>query len=305
MNKENRLSGDVSPDEVMTLTLKQLLKYFPEFSSDNILEIANQGYFGVCIKPKSSRKTYEDIGKHIERCKDEILNKEFDCFVKNFPHLLEKKPGYERLATKIEVNLYRLCSNFSIQKLIENEKIYFEEYSWSRFGLVKFEDRYVSNCYRLFYATNLVRCIPPPDYKGYFDKEDIIFFATEIEKFKTTNPNFNINKHRSKIGNRKLKDTIFVKYIDTLLCEFKQGGIELNDGKLPAIKDMLIASLQRTSKHFATLSPTTIKDYFKRNRIKFLPGRPPAKNKIPENIIEAISRTERKLTPTTPTYTVS
>lgn len=185
-----------------TLTLEQLLKRWPDYSTENILEWANNGHFGIYVKPFVTRKRSHNIQHHlislkrqtnklltdkspvIDECeKINYLDKEkkFFDFAKTHPYLFSEKQSYERLATEIEVKTFPSCEPSSILRMRETNKVHFLPYG-NHFGFIKKDNDYTSNAYFLREEAHSTYK-PPKNYKGYFSEDDLVFFTEQIEAF--------------------------------------------------------------------------------------------------------------------------
>ena len=197
---------------IKTLKLPKLLERWPDFSLENIYELADQGYFGLYIKPHRKVKNSYNIQKHIE----DLIKKEpeneyykelmecFNNFIANNLALIENKPGYARLPTSPESKIFPPCEISSIQFLNQHKKIDFYEFN-NILGIVKLNGRCVCNSF-LLRATTLTNKYPN-GYKGSFSEEDIFVFVDQIENFEdlTTTGDDEKNEESALIDNHEGK----------------------------------------------------------------------------------------------------
>jgi hypothetical protein len=184
---------------ITTLNIKQLLERWPQYSELNILELANDGHFGLYFRPGIKRKTHNDAIKltddsikkataslelpgykasllHFEALKDKFLQ-----LVLEKAFLFQSKPGFERLALSIEIELCGICDTGSIGMMLLTTKIPHTEYN-NTFGFFKNDDRYICNSYEL-HRKDVLTNIWPRDYKRYLDIDDLFVFIDQIERF--------------------------------------------------------------------------------------------------------------------------
>lgn len=176
-----------------TINIKQLTDRWPTYSKQNIYELANKGYFGLYVNLHSKRKSFYCVNRILDRLvknktyseaeKNHVVNliHSFSKFISEHEALLAPKNSFIRLATKIEVDIFPLCASGSIQRIIEDHKIYFEEWN-NTFGIIKKEGEYKFESFRLLETSDVVRSLSE-DYKGCISKEDFYFILDEIEAF--------------------------------------------------------------------------------------------------------------------------
>ena len=164
-----------------TVTLKQLLMMRPQYAAENIFELANKGHFGLYIKPHRERKTQWDVKDHIKNSKVPLLEEKLLSFAKDFEFLLENKPGYERLATKAEVEILGICFTGSVELLLKYGEVPSFEYN-NCFGIVFEGGKYLSRSY-LFQRMPCIAINERFKEKAAFTIEDIFVFVDQIERF--------------------------------------------------------------------------------------------------------------------------
>lgn len=169
---------------IKTLTIERLLKRWNDrYSLENIYEIASQCCFGIYFKLPQERKIYLDIEKYLDELigrKSNInsdrthyieLKDKFYNFISAYPLLLEKKPGYVRLATPIEEEISSRCTTGSINHMIRGKKITPIKDNYNTFGFVKDGDSYIVESYFR-------------NWQHPFVKEDVcVVFIEQIEQF--------------------------------------------------------------------------------------------------------------------------
>jgi hypothetical protein len=174
---------------IKSTKLKQLTKRLSISSLENIYEIADQGYFGLYVKPCLESQYNLNIDTHFNKVlknahsEDEKnalieLHAAYLEFLEKYPHLLVPKPGYERLATTLETKIWTLCNRSSINQLNTHGKIIFPKHA-TAFGFIKINNNIISNAYHL-QPTSKLDCLPE-NYKGYYSEEDIYVFIDQIE----------------------------------------------------------------------------------------------------------------------------
>lgn len=174
---------------ISSLKLRQVPKRLRISSIENIYELADQGRLGLYLKPRLQSQDHFNVenyfnkilkGAHSEEEKKTYLelHATYLEFFKKHPHLLIPRPGYERLATTIETQIWTLCQRGSINHLHAHGKIIFPEHA-TAFGFVKINNSIISNAYHLR-ATSKLACLPEND-KGYYSEEDIYVFIDQIE----------------------------------------------------------------------------------------------------------------------------
>lgn len=176
---------------IKSTKLKQLTKRLSISSLENIYEIADQGYFGLYVKPCLESQYNLNIDTHFNKVlknahsEDEKnalieLHAAYLEFLEKYPHLLVPKPGYERLATTLETKIWTLCNRSSINQLNTHGKIIFPKHA-TAFGFIKINNNIISNAYHLRTTPTLEH--PPENYKGYYSEDDIFAFIDQIEFF--------------------------------------------------------------------------------------------------------------------------
>lgn len=205
---------DIVKSLIKTLTVSQLLLRWPRYSRTNIFEFADEGCFGTYVNPLVKRKTYYDVNKSLEKLVNarSIPDAERKYYIELYERLLEfitlkgdlllVKPGYARLATKIETDIFPLCETTSIQRMIGQRKIPFFDFN-NTFGFEKNDNGIISSSYLLTLMFNGIRSLPD-EYIGYFSDEDMYFFIDQIEKFEDENKALfhETEKTRGKNGER-------------------------------------------------------------------------------------------------------
>src|SRR3990167_460362 len=125
--------------EIKTLTIDQLLTLttWKKYSFNNILEISNDGHFGLYVQPTGIKKRTYNVNtclsnlinaKNIsseERTYYQQLDEKLILFKKQHGHLFKRKLGYERLATQLESEVFQLSYTCAISRIIEDKKIPF------------------------------------------------------------------------------------------------------------------------------------------------------------------------------------
>ncbi len=172
-----------------TLTISQLLNrssWWNKRSLDNILELADKGYFGLYFKPavlirdskietythiegtlKSLLRGYNSMGE-TENNNYKILNEKFNDFCKNHEPLLNPVVGSKRLATAMEVTIYPSCESGSIRCFRRELVIKGLEYN-NHFGFMSINGEIVSHGY---------------DFRGKRIYEDNLFvLVSQIEEY--------------------------------------------------------------------------------------------------------------------------
>lgn len=184
---------------IKTLTIQQLLSTpkWSNYSINNILELANQGYFGLYVQPKRKKRTWYDVNKNVnklvqaksinneEREYYQELNEKLSLFQGKNPYLLAIKPGYERLATPVETEICGLCSTSAIQRLLENGKIPFFEFN-NTFGFFEENGTIFANSYFLHSSPNFLNLLPE-NYRGFYSIDDVFVFIDQIYQFEQQN----------------------------------------------------------------------------------------------------------------------
>ncbi|HAT8370925.1 hypothetical protein SCS07_02650 [Legionella pneumophila serogroup 1] len=200
---------DVKVPKVNTLNLKQLLERWPHYSLDNIYELANQGCFGLYVKPLVKKKTTYHINPYLNKLiaaakkrHEELENyikqkKELITYFSRYGFLLKSINGYVRLATQKETELFPLTQTSSIQDLIEFNKVDYLDFN-NTFGFEGSLSAPQANSYHLVQHSNATRQLPQ-DYKGYFTDKDLYVLIDQIEDFEITT-NGADGKNHIKIG---------------------------------------------------------------------------------------------------------
>ncbi|HAU1183355.1 TPA: hypothetical protein JBI17_11510 [Legionella pneumophila] len=188
---------DVKVPQVNTLSLKQLLERWPHYSLDNIYELANQGCFGLYVKPLVKKKTTYHINPYLNKLiaaakkrHEELENyiqqkKELITYFSRYGFLLKSINGYVRLATQKETELFPLTQTSSIQDLIEFNKVDYLDFN-NTFGFEGSLSDPQANSYHLTQYSNATHQ-PPQDYKGYFTDKDLYVLVEQIEHFEIIN----------------------------------------------------------------------------------------------------------------------
>lgn len=101
-------------------------------------------------------------------------------FQKNNHFLLEKKPGFERLATHVETQICLSSQTGAIKGLKDDGRIFFSEAN-NVFGFFEKDGRIFSNSYFLLYKNNHFPA--PKNYKGFYTTDDLFVFIDQIVKF--------------------------------------------------------------------------------------------------------------------------
>lgn len=183
--------------EIKTLTIEQLLTLttWKKYSFNNILEISNDGHFGLYVQPTGIKKRTYNVNtclsnlinaKNIsseERTYYQQLDEKLILFKKQHGHLFKRKLGYERLATQLESEVFQLSYTCAISRIIEDKKIPFFEFD-NTFGFFEENNSLLARSYLLRFMGNWP-LVPPIDYKGYYTTEDIFVFTEEIINFES------------------------------------------------------------------------------------------------------------------------
>jgi len=178
--------------KVETLTIRQLLKRWPDCEEENILEWANKAHFGLYFKPskivlkENTNMSYRYVDKFIktiitediyandpQRKSYEHSYKQLTSFAKSHRDLLRSKPGFERLATHLETQIFRTCKSGSIEAFKVHDGILpLRHLSCFGFVIAKPDDNIQVGCISRSYY-----------FKRKIVLEDLYIFVHEIEEF--------------------------------------------------------------------------------------------------------------------------